>query len=496
MWMRSLTLLLLFCFAHVGHAQKNYFKLFKIEFLAPDQVPVVLDYSSSFDYARIDMSTHLFDLPSLPQYRYNLLSRTETSNSDTYRKFEGQAIVEGEEIKYRQEQFPESDKNVFTFYLNNGTKAVFTCSLKTYRNSKIALDHPFPEADSLDSVPKQSRAGVYEYLIEEVNTKIGGEEKPVINLDGKNVTLSFDVKNNLIEIPAIKSTLLLSDLHKLSDDNKATMYEGIATDAGTKWKFTYYIEKQAEETIFELESLNEEGTGTIYLCKGPINQRSNEEPGPTNRYEVSGTGFFVTGDGVLATNAHVVDQLENINVTVNSDTGIKTYTAKVIAVDKNHDVALVKIVDPGFVKLDEIPYRLSSVTDVGERVFTIGYPLDDIMGSNYKLTDGIVSSLTGLVDDSNYLQISLPLLPGNSGGPLFDSNGDVIGLTTSRLEGQKIGIQVDNVSYAIKTSHLTNLLKAFGFNYPSKSKLHGLHLKDQVKKVKNYVVTIRGDLVK
>jgi len=87
-------------------------------------------------------------------------------------------------------------------------------------------------------------------------------------------------------------------------------------------------------------------------------------------------------------------------------------------------------------------------------------------------------------------------LPGNSGGPLFDSNGDVIGLTTSRLEGQKIGIQVDNVSYAIKTSHLTNLLKAFGFNYPSKSKLHGLHLKDQVKKVKNYVVTIRGDLVK
>ena len=92
-----------------------------------------------------------------------------------------------------------------------------------------------------------------------------------------------------------------------------------------------------------------------------------------------------------------------------------------------------------------------------EKVFTIGYPLNDVMGSNYKVTDGIISSKSGIEDDVRYYQISVPLQPGNSGGPLFNKDGNIIGITSARLNSQAVGTQVENVNYAIKSSYLLNL---------------------------------------
>jgi len=115
------------------------------------------------------------------------------------------------------------------------------------------------------------------------------------------------------------------------------------------------------------------------------------------------------------------------------------------------------------------------------------------MGTNYKVTDGIVSAISGIEDDMRYYQISVPLQPGNSGGPLFNNQGDVIGITTARLNSQAIGADIENVNYAIKISYLLILYNML----PNAEKLSTSptntkkELQDQVKILKNYVCLIK-----
>jgi len=207
----------------------------------------------------------------------------------------------------------------------------------------------------------------------------------------------------------------------------------------------------------------------------------------------SGSGFFVTTGGVIATNSHVIEGASNIQVTVSNEIGLFTYNAKVIIKDSKNDVALLQIEDEKFKGLSSIPYSFSENSDVGSKVFTIGYPLNDLMGSNYKVTDGIISSKSGIADDVRYYQISVPLQPGNSGGPLFNKDGNIIGITSARLNGQAIGTQIENVNYAIKTSYLLNLYNML----PNSTKLsnnsitNSKELQDQVKILKNYVCLIK-----
>lgn len=207
----------------------------------------------------------------------------------------------------------------------------------------------------------------------------------------------------------------------------------------------------------------------------------------------SGSGFFISTGGIIATNAHVVEGASMIEVTVSNEIGSFTYKAKILLVDNKNDVALLQINDEKFKGLMGIPYKIIETADVGSKVFTIGYPLNNVMGSNYKVTDGIVSAKSGIEDDLRYYQISVPLQPGNSGGPLFNKDGNVIGITSARLNGQSIGTQVQNVNYAIKSDYLLNLYKMLP--NPEKLSSNSLfvnkELQDQVKVLKNYVCLIK-----
>ena len=161
--------------------------------------------------------------------------------------------------------------------------------------------------------------------------------------------------------------------------------------------------------------------------------------------------------------------------------------------DSKNDVALIKIQDENFKGLSDIPYSIIEKAEIGEKAFTIGFPLNDVMGSNYKVTDGIVSSISGIDDDMRYYQISVPLQPGNSGGPLFNSNGDIIGITSARLNSKSVGTEVENVNYAIKISYLVNLYKMLPYSGELKttSSPNNKELKEQVKVLKNYVCLIK-----
>jgi S1-C subfamily serine protease len=115
------------------------------------------------------------------------------------------------------------------------------------------------------------------------------------------------------------------------------------------------------------------------------------------------------------------------------------------------------------------------------------------MGTNYKVTDGIISSKSGIADDVRYYQISVPVQPGNSGGPLFNKDGNIIGITSAKLNSKAVGTSIENVNYAVKISYLLNLYNMLPNSNQSEnpSQLAGKELQEQVKTLKNYVCLIK-----
>jgi hypothetical protein len=205
--------------------------------------------------------------------------------------------------------------------------------------------------------------------------------------------------------------------------------------------------------------------------------------------KISGTGFALTSNGLIITNHHVIEGVNSIVVRgINGNFDI-TYTAKVLITDKNNDLAILKIEDPNFTSLGKIPFVMkTSVASAGEDVFVMGYPLRATMGDEIKLTNGIISSKTGFQGDITSYQISAPIQPGNSGGPLFNKNGDLIGIINAKHTG------AENASYAVKTLYLKNLVELLD-NQPTLqtvSIMNGKSLTQQVEIVKKYVYIIEG----
>jgi len=201
----------------------------------------------------------------------------------------------------------------------------------------------------------------------------------------------------------------------------------------------------------------------------------------------SGTGFAISSNGIIVTNFHVIDGAKTIKVRgVNSDFN-KTYKAKVLVSDKNNDLALIQIDDYDFTSLGTISYTIKTrLAAVGENIFVLGYPLRATMSDEIKLTNGIISSRTGFQGDITSYQISAPVQPGNSGGPLFDSQGNLIGIINAKHGG------AENASYAVKASYLINLIELLPSppELQTVNSLTGKTLTQQVELAKNFVYII------
>lgn len=207
------------------------------------------------------------------------------------------------------------------------------------------------------------------------------------------------------------------------------------------------------------------------------------------KFTVSGTAFALTSNGLLVTNNHVIEGVNKIEVRGINGNFDTTYQAKVLIKDKNNDLAILKIDDPNFITLGTIPYALKIPIDsVGESVFVLGYPLRSTMGDEIKLTNGIISSKTGFNGDITSYQLSVPIQPGNSGGPLFDKKGDLIGIINSKHTG------AENASYAVKTAYLKNLIELLDIQptLQSKSKMNNKSLIQQVEIAKKFIYIIEG----
>lgn len=170
----------------------------------------------------------------------------------------------------------------------------------------------------------------------------------------------------------------------------------------------------------------------------------------------SGTGFFINAEGWAVTNAHVLEGCTKVRVSTIGD-------ASDWIVDRQNDVAVLKV-PRGVGK----PYLRVRGTDprLGDDVAAFGYPFSDYLSDSIKVTTGNINSLIGAQNDTRFLQISTPLQPGNSGGPVVDRSGAVIGIATSVLSGRGDFI-AQNVNFALRSSVLENFLQGNGLTYQS-----------------------------
>jgi S1-C subfamily serine protease len=175
-----------------------------------------------------------------------------------------------------------------------------------------------------------------------------------------------------------------------------------------------------------------------------------------------GTCFLVSQEGYLITNYHCVESSKEITVRgIEADFTTK-YGATLVASDPSNDLALIKINNKN-IKFNVPPYSIRSFgVSQAEKVYALGFPKADAMGEEIKITEGIISAKSGVQGDISKFQISAAVNPGNSGGPLIDEDGNLIGVIYAK------STIADAAGYAIKASQLDAFLKNIeNFNYPT-----------------------------
>lgn len=177
----------------------------------------------------------------------------------------------------------------------------------------------------------------------------------------------------------------------------------------------------------------------------------------------TGTAFAVSGDGFFLTNSHVVAGCKEV---VLRGIGDSSQKASVWAQDPVNDLALLKTPDSA---APVLRFADSNQLRLGQSVVVIGYPLSGTLASGIKVTTGTVSSLAGMYDDTRMVQVSAPIQPGNSGGPVFDEAGSVIGVIRMTLDtvgqAQETGKIPQNMNFAIKASIARVFLESNNVRY-------------------------------
>lgn len=186
---------------------------------------------------------------------------------------------------------------------------------------------------------------------------------------------------------------------------------------------------------------------------------TSAESSPDASRHVFGTGFFVSADGEILTNDHVVAGCRQLTIKGGSPLQIESR-------DSSADLALVKSdIKPAKTAV----FRSGPVPKAGDEVVTFGFPLPGLLSSEGNVSNGVISATTGLQNDVRFVQITAPVQPGNSGGPVFDQSGHVIGVVVAKLDAVRIaqitGDIPENVNFAVHWSEVRALLDEQAVHY-------------------------------
>lgn len=201
--------------------------------------------------------------------------------------------------------------------------------------------------------------------------------------------------------------------------------------------------------------------------------------------QFGGSGFALTNNGYFVTNYHVVEGADSVYIQNNKS---QSYKVNIIYIDPAYDIAILGIADSTFAKLPPLPYTFKkTVSDLGEEVYTIGYPRDEMVYGT-----GYLSSATGYGGDSTAYQVSIPVNPGNSGGPLLDNKGNIIGL----IKGKQT--QTDGAAFATKSNFILQSLAnipqdslKMKLNIAKQNNMAWLSRTQQIKKLEDFIFMIK-----
>jgi S1-C subfamily serine protease len=216
-------------------------------------------------------------------------------------------------------------------------------------------------------------------------------------------------------------------------------------DDGTPVKFTYGLSREQ---------------GSKYLGPKTPAASAGGSAGSSSRVS-NGTGFYINRQGNVLTNAHVVNNCKEITLLRQGSVPV---SASMVKADTSNDLAVLMAASP---PSTIAAFRGGRAVRQGESVIAFGFPLPGDLSSGGSLTTGSVSALSGLHDDTRYLQMSAPVQPGNSGGPLLDTSGNVVGIVSSGLNALRTarltgGSIPQNVNFAIKADVARTFLEFAG----------------------------------
>ncbi len=208
---------------------------------------------------------------------------------------------------------------------------------------------------------------------------------------------------------------------------------------------------------------------------------------PENARLISGgTGFLIDSKGFIITNAHV---LKGSGAVVVNSKG-EEFNATISHIDQLRDLAILKITDEEYQPLSNLPYGIKKGnTDLGEEIFTLGYPRNDIVYG-----EGYLSARTGYNSDSLTYQVQISANPGNSGGPVFNHNGEVIGILSTRQA------QAEGVAFAVKSKNIYQMVDELRktdtsiekIKIPSHTSLKGMERKKQITRLEDCVFYVKA----
>jgi S1-C subfamily serine protease len=226
----------------------------------------------------------------------------------------------------------------------------------------------------------------------------------------------------------------------------------------------------------------------LNVVKKQVDESLDRPKMPAIKYEYAGTSFLIDPKGYLVTNAHVVNEAKNI--AVQRPNG-KELNAEVVFIDSQRDIAILKIKDAGYKPTGPIPYAISkSSAELAAPIFTLGYPKDDIV-----YNEGYLSSKRGFHGDSLSCQIAIEANTGNSGSPILNKNGEVIGVLNGRqsnAEGFTFAIHSKYIYSAIE--ELKKKDTAYSrIKLPSVSAIKNAQREQQVAKIQDYIFIVKVD---
>jgi len=258
---------------------------------------------------------------------------------------------------------------------------------------------------------------------------------------------------------------------------------GTGTDQfGNVFLFAYGMSQPAAVAIFESELARVAEKPNLPDVYQPRQVR--EEKGFS-----TGTGFYVDRDGVLVTSFHVVEGAAQIAIL---EPAGRIYEAVLVASDPANDLALLKVAGSA----NPLPVAPHAEVSKGDEVLTLGYPLVVLQGQEQKATFGRVNALSGARDDIRFLQIDVPIQNGNSGGPLLDKRGQVVGVVTATLDSvstlKATGQLPQSVNYAVKSDYIAPLVRSYLGNIRQDAKLRRVagSMSDVVRSAEQSVVLV------